>query len=198
VYWGNGCQIIPPHDEGIAATIAQHTALWPEVTPRLVAAIHRDLTSDHPCSQGLTAMETPADPTAKSAAAATGTDPDVAGTSIFTEAEEAALAQVCDPSAKVVRAYMSRLLSAVCRGEPSENAAAQPVTYTPLHGVGAAPLLAAFAAAGLPPPILVASQVRGKGRARVRARVSGRRPAPAWASRRPSRRPAWVFCSSSW
>ncbi|KAI9228661.1 MAG: hypothetical protein DHS80DRAFT_27184 [Piptocephalis tieghemiana] len=28
VYWGNACQIIPPHDEGIAASILQHTSPW--------------------------------------------------------------------------------------------------------------------------------------------------------------------------
>ncbi|RYH31242.1 hypothetical protein EON65_03125 [archaeon] len=30
VYWGNGAQIIPPHDEGIAASIAKCLAPWPE------------------------------------------------------------------------------------------------------------------------------------------------------------------------
>jgi hypothetical protein len=28
VYWGNGCQIIPPHDAGIAAAIQQNLGLW--------------------------------------------------------------------------------------------------------------------------------------------------------------------------
>jgi phosphomannomutase len=28
VYWGNGCQIIPPHDAGIAAAIEAHQELW--------------------------------------------------------------------------------------------------------------------------------------------------------------------------
>jgi len=28
VYWGNGCQIIPPHDEGIAHSITQNLDLW--------------------------------------------------------------------------------------------------------------------------------------------------------------------------
>ncbi|RKP11409.1 hypothetical protein BJ684DRAFT_22028 [Piptocephalis cylindrospora] len=28
VYWGNACQIIPPHDEGIASSILQHTIPW--------------------------------------------------------------------------------------------------------------------------------------------------------------------------
>lgn len=28
VYWGNGCQIIPPHDAGIAASITQNLELW--------------------------------------------------------------------------------------------------------------------------------------------------------------------------
>jgi phosphomannomutase len=28
VYWGNGCQIIPPHDAGIAASIESHLELW--------------------------------------------------------------------------------------------------------------------------------------------------------------------------
>lgn len=28
VYWGNGCQIIPPHDGGIAASIEQNLELW--------------------------------------------------------------------------------------------------------------------------------------------------------------------------
>jgi phosphomannomutase len=35
VYWGNGCQIIPPHDAGIAAAIESNQALWqlPEQLP---------------------------------------------------------------------------------------------------------------------------------------------------------------------
>jgi hypothetical protein len=28
VYWGNGCQIIPPHDTGIAAAIEANLNLW--------------------------------------------------------------------------------------------------------------------------------------------------------------------------
>lgn len=28
VYWGNGCQIIPPHDAGIAASIEANLELW--------------------------------------------------------------------------------------------------------------------------------------------------------------------------
>jgi hypothetical protein len=28
VYWGNGCQIIPPHDEGIAQEIMANLELW--------------------------------------------------------------------------------------------------------------------------------------------------------------------------
>lgn len=28
MYWGNGCQIIPPHDAGIAASIEAHQQLW--------------------------------------------------------------------------------------------------------------------------------------------------------------------------
>jgi phosphomannomutase len=28
VYWGNGCQIIPPHDAGIAAAIAANLQPW--------------------------------------------------------------------------------------------------------------------------------------------------------------------------
>jgi phosphomannomutase len=28
VYWGNGCQIIPPHDAGIAAAIEANLELW--------------------------------------------------------------------------------------------------------------------------------------------------------------------------
>jgi phosphomannomutase len=36
VYWGNGCQIIPPHDAGIAAAIEENLALWevPEQLPQ--------------------------------------------------------------------------------------------------------------------------------------------------------------------
>lgn len=39
VYWGNGCQIIPPHDAGIAASIEQNLELWElpaELPPALV------------------------------------------------------------------------------------------------------------------------------------------------------------------
>ena len=31
VYWGNGCQIIPPHDAGIAAAIDANLSPWPEL-----------------------------------------------------------------------------------------------------------------------------------------------------------------------
>lgn len=36
MYWGNGCQIIPPHDAGIAAAIEANQQLWqlPEELPQ--------------------------------------------------------------------------------------------------------------------------------------------------------------------
>lgn len=59
VYWGNGCQIIPPHDVGIAAAIEAQTGLWEvpqkptasplvtdpldEVTQRYYYALQQDL-----------------------------------------------------------------------------------------------------------------------------------------------------------
>lgn len=38
VYWGNGCQIIPPHDEGIASAIEANLALWERPSAEAVAA----------------------------------------------------------------------------------------------------------------------------------------------------------------
>lgn len=55
VYWGNGCQIIPPHDAGIAAAINANLDLWPlpaqlpaglvtDPTARISAAYYTRLT----------------------------------------------------------------------------------------------------------------------------------------------------------
>jgi phosphomannomutase len=38
VYWGNGCQIIPPHDKGIAAAIEENLVPW-EKTQALVDSV---------------------------------------------------------------------------------------------------------------------------------------------------------------
>lgn len=39
VYWGNGCQIIPPHDEGIAGTILHNLAPWTTYSEELLASL---------------------------------------------------------------------------------------------------------------------------------------------------------------
>jgi len=103
VYWGNGCQIIPPHDEGIAAQITAHLPLW---------ALPADI-STHP--------------------------------------------QLSDPTRAVEAAYYARLHHLRYRS-PADNSSAQPVTYTPLHGVGLQTLLRAFEVFGLPAPHVVAAQ----------------------------------------
>ena len=42
VYWGNGCQIIPPHDHGIAASIEANLEPWslPDGPIYSVAGMH--------------------------------------------------------------------------------------------------------------------------------------------------------------
>ncbi|KAL6764775.1 phosphoglucomutase [Haematococcus lacustris] len=108
VYWSNGCQIIPPHDHGIATAITAHLPLWRLPSPEELAM--------HPL--------------------------------------------LTDPTTLVSQAY-SRRLAAGVRSQPlAVNAAAQPVTYTPLHGVGLRPLLQAFQVMGLPPPHVVPDQAQ--------------------------------------
>lgn len=56
VYWGNGAQIIPPHDKGIAAAIAQNLSPWDSVTPLLSGG---DLWDTANAQQGVTSLGQP-------------------------------------------------------------------------------------------------------------------------------------------
>ena len=91
MYWGNGSQIIPPHDTHIAAAIEAQQQLWP--LPPLNSV---------PLCAGLS-----------------------------------------DPTNRVEQQYYERLAKLRYRPRVT-NAAAQPVVYTPLHGVGLEPVQRAF------------------------------------------------------
>lgn len=108
VYWGNGCQIIPPHDSGIAAAIDANLDLW-ELPP--------------------TALQ---DPYSNSL--------------------------VSDPLEEVSGRYYSRLAAALHYRPKAANAAAPPMVYTALHGVGTPWVQQAFDCFGLPPPLLTKEQ----------------------------------------
>lgn len=103
VYWGNGCQIIPPVDQGIAAAIEANLTPWER--PASVV--------DHPL--------------------------------------------VSNPMATLSEQYLVAV-GGLRRRERAANAAAPPLVYTPLHGVGLPLLRRAFHTFGLPPPLVVAAQ----------------------------------------
>lgn len=105
VYWSNGCQIIPPHDAGIAAAIEANLELWP-IDPGALAA------GGHPLAP--------------------------------------------DPLRQVADAYYAALTASL--HFRSVNADAPRMAYTALHGVGTPWVERAFAAFGLPPPVLTPSQ----------------------------------------
>lgn len=109
MYWANACQIIPPHDAGIAAAIERELPLWP--LPAL-----RDLAAGrgHPL--------------------------------------------VHDPLQQVADRYYASLVQRLRFRSPAANAAAAPVAYTALHGVGTPWLLRAFREFGLAPPLLAQAQ----------------------------------------
>ena len=46
VYWGNGSQIVPPHDDGIAACIAQSLQPWEDYRTSDEAVLSHALASD--------------------------------------------------------------------------------------------------------------------------------------------------------
>lgn len=107
VYWSNACQIIPPHDAGIAAAIEQNLALWPLLPLDAIRA-------GHPL--------------------------------------------VRDPLDLVAEQYYSSLSQHLRFRSLKANAAAPPVAYTALHGVGTPWLQRAFREFGLPAPVLAARQ----------------------------------------
>mmetsp|Transcript_30392 Transcript_30392/g.79059 ORF Transcript_30392/g.79059 Transcript_30392/m.79059 type:complete len:625 (+) Transcript_30392:1234-3108(+) len=105
VYWGNGTQIIPPHDEGIAHAITQNLDLW---------SLPQDMRNH---------------------------------------------ALLSDPTEQITSSYFTKLECLRYR-RVVENGKAQPLTYTPLHGLGAAPVQRAFSQFGLPAPHVVAVQAQ--------------------------------------
>lgn len=110
VYWGNGCQIIPPHDAGIASAIEANLEPW-------------------------------------------AVDPD-----LVSEQQLLAHPLVTDPWVAVTSAYYSRLEKLHYLDDKGALAALGTPVYTPLHGVGAEPLLRAFQVMGLPEPYIVPEQ----------------------------------------
>lgn len=96
MYWGNGCQIIPPHDAGIASAIEANLEPW-------------------------------------------AVDPD-----LVSEQQLLAHPLVTDPWVAVTSAYYSRLEKLHYLDDKGALAALGTPVYTPLHGVGAEPLLRAF------------------------------------------------------
>ncbi|KAF5841193.1 phosphoglucomutase, partial [Dunaliella salina] len=103
VYWGNGTQITPPHDEGIANAITQNLDLW---------SLPEDVRN-----------------------------------------------HTLDPTEQITSTYFAKLESLRYRGL-EENGKAHPLTYTPLHGLGAAPVQRALSQFGLPAPHVVAVQAQ--------------------------------------
>lgn len=66
---------------------------------------------------------------------------------------------VSNPMSEMMPQYLAAV-EALRRRERTANAAAPPLVYTPLHGVGLPLLRRAFDAFGLPTPLVVDAQVR--------------------------------------
>jgi phosphomannomutase len=107
VYWGNACQVVPPHDAGIAAAIEAQRALW------ALPPLHEG-GAPHPLLR--------------------------------------------DPLPGVAERYYEQLVQTLRYRDPAANAAAPPLVYTALHGVGTPWVRRAFRRFGLPPPLLVGEQ----------------------------------------
>jgi phosphomannomutase len=134
VYWMGGSQIVPPIDGGIAKAIRKSEAeegLW-ELPQELLLA-------DDAAPQEATAASV-------EAGAAT---PDQKNQPLIT-----------DPTDAVVPLYYRQLVEGLRFRPPEANARAQPVVYTPLHGVGLTAVERAFQAFNLPPPLVVAAQAQ--------------------------------------
>ena len=146
VYWGNGCQIIPPHDAGIAAAIDANLTPWPELKSDTMT-MKKNERDDGVVVVGVEEASSSAVDDAGASAAACAHD-DV----IFTHP------LVTDPTASVADAYFATVKSALCNYE-GQCAGSKPVAYTPLHGVGAPYVEHMFDAFDLPAFVPVASQM---------------------------------------
>eukprot|EP00798_Chlamydomonas_sp_ICE-L_P020798 gene20797-27631_t len=128
VYYGNGCQIIPPQDEGIDSAILDNLELWSGTGAERAATgdPYSDIAGRLPGNERLAQAFNAADGAPSDSRSIQGI--------------------VRDPSQEVTTE------------SSGENASAQPVVYTPLHGVGAIPVKEAFRRFGLPAPHIVAEQ----------------------------------------
>ncbi|KAG1656330.1 hypothetical protein FOA52_006662 [Chlamydomonas sp. UWO 241] len=129
VYWGNGCQIIPPHDEGIASAILH------SLTVSGFSGVATQLGVDS-CSDGRHLDRS----VWRAVVKRIGAHP-----------------LVSDPTHEVEADYFRRLETLHFRSS-SDNAAAAPVVYTAMHGVGAPFVRRAFEVMGLQAPVQVAAQ----------------------------------------
>jgi phosphomannomutase len=149
VYWGNGCQIIPPVDQGIAAAIEANLTPWER--PASVV--------DHPLVSN---------PMATVSGALSSMRRNACLVHSCVDASYASMLHCCivvhKPDASMCRTQLSEqylvAVGGLRRRERAANAAAPPLVYTPLHGVGLPLLRRAFHTFGLPPPLVVAAQVR--------------------------------------
>jgi len=135
VYWRGGSQIVPPVDLGIAAAIRaeEKVGLW-ALPVSLLLADDADAPPPPP----------PADDASADDADGGGNNPSPC--------------LITDPTDAVVPLYYRRLVGALRFRSPQRNARAEPCVYTPLHGVGLAPVERAFREFGLPPPLVVRAQ----------------------------------------
>eukprot|EP00198_Chlamydomonas_reinhardtii_P000549 XP_001689884.1 phosphoglucomutase [Chlamydomonas reinhardtii] len=146
VYWGNGCQIIPPHDAGIAAAIEANLDLW-NLEPLLAGDGPYE---DDVSTAGLLACPQLSDPWERVSAAYYAR---LEALGYLPAAEAAETAEAASrrggASDSGGAGGLSRAAALGALGTP---------VYTPLHGVGAEPLLQAFRTFSLPEPYIVPSQ----------------------------------------
>ena len=148
VYWGNGCQIIPPHDAGIAAAIDANLTPWPEL--KLLDVNEHD-------DGAVVGVEASSSVVVDAAGAGAG-----AGADADAGADDDVIFKhplVTDPTASVADAYFATVKSALCNYE-GQCAGSKPVAYTPLHGVGAPYVERMFREFNLPAFVPVASQMK--------------------------------------
>lgn len=132
LYTGDGYQIVSPADDEIAALIEHAATTWSSIGPAVDDAFHE------------------VNDAVDAGAGARGTI--VADAKDWTAAHIAdAVAHIAGPAAQVADESKGS-------GEPVAGAQRVRAVYTPMHGVGGASTMAAFAEAGLAEPIVVASQ----------------------------------------